>query len=140
MNKETILQQLKEYSQRRKVQPVLKEQIDRLKKRAVLRKSEGAMESERQAQERMRSIKRLEEAYRFNRRRQKSMDICLNTLEYREKTVLWYFYIDRPSDYIDPGYRAQPDIPCKGQGAEKPGQSIFRSFTVKIKRRRVTSA
>lgn len=101
MNKETILQQLKEYSQRRKVQPVLKEQIDRLKKRAVLRKSEGAMESERQAQERMRSIKRLEEAYRFNRRRQKSMDICLNTLEYREKTVLWYFYIDRPSDYID---------------------------------------
>ena len=101
MNKEAILQQLKEYSQRRKVQPVLKEQIDRLKKRAVLRKSEGAIESERQAQERMRSIKRLEEAYRFNRRRQKSMDICLNTLEHREKTVLWYFYIDRPSDYID---------------------------------------
>lgn len=101
MNKEMILQQLKEYSQRRKVQPVLKGQIERLKKRAVLRKSEGALESERQTEERLRSIKRLEEAYRFNRRRQKSMDICLDTLEYREKTVLWYFYIDRPSDYID---------------------------------------
>ena len=101
MNKEMILQQLKEYSQRRKVQPVLKEQIERLKKRAVLRKSEGALESERQTEERLRSIKRLEEAYRFNRRRQKSMDICLDTLEYREKMVLWYFYIDRPSDYID---------------------------------------
>lgn len=101
MNKEIILKQLKEYSQRRKVQPVLKEQIERLKKRAVLRQSEGALESERQTEERLRSIKRLEEAYRFNRRRQKSMDICLDTLEYREKTVLWYFYIDRPSDYID---------------------------------------
>lgn len=101
MNKEIILKQLKEYSQRRKVQPVLKNQIERLKKRAVLRRSEGAQESERQTEERMRSIKRLEEAYRFNRRRQKSMDICLSTLEYREKTVLWYFYIDRPSDYID---------------------------------------
>ena len=101
MNKEIILKQLKEYSQRRKVQPVLKEQIERLKKRAVLRKSEGALESERQTEERLRSIKRLEEAYRFNRRRQKSMDISLDTLEYREKTVLWYFYIDRPSDYID---------------------------------------
>lgn len=101
MNKEIILKQLKEYSQRRKVQPVLKNQIERLKKRAVLRQSEGAQESERQTEERMRSIKRLEEAYRFNRRQQKSMDICLSTLEYREKTVLWYFYIDRPSDYID---------------------------------------
>lgn len=101
MNKEIVLKQLKEYSQRRKVQPVLKNQIERLKKRAVLRRSEGAQESERQTEERMRSIKRLEEAYRFNRRRQKSMDICLSTLEYREKTVLWYFYIDRPSDYID---------------------------------------
>lgn len=101
MNKEIILKQLKEYSQRRKVQPVLKNQIERLKKRAVLRRSEGAQESERQTEERIRSIKRLEEAYRFNRRRQKSMDICLSTLEYREKTVLWYFYIDRPSDYID---------------------------------------
>lgn len=95
MGKEKVVKLLRQYSVLRKTQPVLRRQIDSLKK--IIEQNPG----DGNGPERLKSVKRMESAYRLNESMMQRMDNAIEFLDGREKSVLWHFYINRTPEYMD---------------------------------------
>lgn len=97
MYKHAMLRQLRDYGTIRRMQPVLKQQIESAKWRMEKHGDRIAGSG----QSRSEAIAHMERTYSANREFIRDMESCFNVLTDRERTVIHHFYIERTWDYIE---------------------------------------
>lgn len=100
---------LKKYSEIRKVQPVLNAQVAALNRKIERYEQQGKSGGE--MLDSFALLKKLERTVSANQEVLEDMDGVFQFLSRREKDVIWHFYIERNSDYID--------ILCEKLGLER---------------------
>lgn len=99
MWKQVVIEDLKKYGEIQRAQPLLQSQIKMAKERFFYNEQIG--DTHKNTLDKMVKIKKMEQHYQENQFSADEILAALHLLEEREKTVLHYFYIDRPFDYIE---------------------------------------